>query len=282
MVIKIWSVASLMKQIISRLLKISTFVLYYLVATNSAAKGQVTSDGTLTTPTQVVTPSGNVFEINGGTTAGENLFHSFQDFSILNGQEVNFNNSESIANIISRVTGGNISNIDGLIRTMGEANLFLINPSGIMFGPNASLSIGGSFYASSADAILFEDGTVFSAKNPQQQPLLTINVPFGLQLGQNPGAIINRSRANSQFGEFEAGLELTGDNTLAFIGGDITIDNGILTLGGGRIELGGLAEPGIIEINDDGSLKFPEGIVRSNIILTTVARAAVGGEGEAS
>ena len=112
----------------------------------TATQAQLTSDGTVNTQ---VNQNGNVAEITGGETRGGNLFHSFQDFSIQTGNEAFFK-------------GGNISNIDGAIRANGSASLFLINPAGIVFGENASLNLGGSFYGSTADSILFEDGE-FSA-----------------------------------------------------------------------------------------------------------------------
>lgn len=87
------------------------------------------------------------------------------------------------------MTGGNISHIDGEISAKGNANLFLINPAGIIFGKNTSLSIGGSFVATTANTIKFADGTEFSATKLSQSPLLTMSVPIGLQLGQNSGKI---------------------------------------------------------------------------------------------
>ena len=75
----------------------------------------------------------------------------------------------------------------------GEANLFLINPNGILFGEGARLDIGGSFLATTAESILFNDNNEFSAVNPNDPPLLTINTPIGLQLGNNSGEIINRA-----------------------------------------------------------------------------------------
>ncbi|MEM6404445.1 MAG: filamentous hemagglutinin N-terminal domain-containing protein, partial [Cyanobacteria bacterium P01_D01_bin.116] len=106
------------------------------------ALSQVTSDGTTNT---TVSPNGNNFDILNGIQKGNNLFHSFTEFSIPTGSSATFNNSTDVENIINRVTGGNISNIDGLIKANGNANLFLINPSGIVFGENAALNIGGSF-----------------------------------------------------------------------------------------------------------------------------------------
>ncbi|MEN9519647.1 MAG: hypothetical protein RLZZ381_2235, partial [Cyanobacteriota bacterium] len=87
-------------------------ILGYFCATNNPASAQITSDGTVNTQ---VTENGNTAEITGGERSGDNLFHSFQDFSVETGNEASFLNANDIANIFSRVTGGNISNIDGLI-----------------------------------------------------------------------------------------------------------------------------------------------------------------------
>jgi filamentous hemagglutinin family protein len=97
-----------------------------------------------------VTPNGLALEITGGSIVGNNLFHSFSGFSIPNGGIADFLTDPAIANILARVTGGSPSDIQGLIRAGGNANLFLINPNGIYLGQNAQLDLGGSFVATTA------------------------------------------------------------------------------------------------------------------------------------
>jgi filamentous hemagglutinin family protein len=228
------------------------------LATTSPGTAQIAPDNTLPT---TVTQSGNQFEITGGIPVGNNLFHSFREFSIPTGNQAFFNNSanlSSITNIITRVTGGSISNIDGLIRENYGANFVLINPSGINFGANAQLSIGGSFLASTASSLKFADGSEFSATNPQAASPLTISVPLGLQFGQNPGAIRvqgtghNLTVANPIFSPVtrggSAGLAVSSGQTLALIGGEVRLEGGTLTAPSGRIELGS-AGSGMVRVN---------------------------------
>ncbi len=211
------------------------------------AVAQVTSDGTTNT---TVNPNGNNFDILNGIQKGNNLFHSFKEFSIPTGASATFNNSNDVVNIINRVTGGNISNIDGLIKASGNANLFLINPAGIIFGENASLDIGGSFFGSTAESILFEDGFEFSAVNPEEKPLLTVSLPVGLQMGTNSGNItalgnghqLSTSPREINRNNNTEGLRVQPGRTLALIGGDVTLTGAILTAEEGRIELGSVRE----------------------------------------
>ncbi|MGK7903330.1 MAG: filamentous hemagglutinin N-terminal domain-containing protein [Hormoscilla sp.] len=218
---------------------------------SGATVAQIVPDATLPLNT-TVTQQGGTFTIEGGTTATRNLFHSFREFSVPTGDSAFFNNGAEISNIISRVTGGKISNIDGLIRANGTANLFLINPNGILFGPNARLDIGGSFLGSTADSLLFDDGKVFSATEPQTSPLLTINVPIGLQYGPSPGSIrvegtghnlttfggIDAGFSPFDLGSGNAGIEVSPGKTIILVGGDVILAGGTLTAESGRISLG--------------------------------------------
>jgi filamentous hemagglutinin family protein len=212
---------------------------------------QITPDASLPSNTLVKSEE-NTNNIEGGTQSGTSLFHSFKDFSIPNGSTAYFNNTPNIQNIFSRVTGKSISNIDGLIRANGTANLFLINPNGIVFGENARLDIGGSFLASTADSIKFDNQFEFSAKNPQSPPLLKVNIARGLEFGINPGAIkvqgaghtIQGSDFNFPFdaSKFTNGLQVNPGKTLALLGGDISLEGGILSTINGNIEIGGIAQ----------------------------------------
>lgn len=221
------------------------------IAPFNGADAQIVPDSTLTNNSRI-REQDKIRIIEGGTQAGRNLFHSFQEFSVPTGLTAHFNNAANIQNIISRVTGNSVSNIDGLIRANGTANLFLLNPKGIIFGPNASLNIGGSFVGSTASSLNFADGINFSATNPET-PLLTVSVPLGLQVGNNPGSIINQSQASDRDGKV-VGLQVQPGKTLALVGGEILLSGGYLTAAGlrsagGRIELGSLAGPGLVTLN---------------------------------
>jgi filamentous hemagglutinin family protein len=178
---------------------------------------QITPDTTLGAEGSRITPGTNVQGlpaelIEGGALRETNLFHSFSEFNVNNGQRVYFANPTGIENIFSRVTGNNVSNILGTLGVNGNANLFLLNPNGIIFGSNARLDINGSFLATTANSFQFPGGTQFSATNPQAPPLLSINVPLGVQYGSQPGTIVN-----------------TGNLT---VGQDLTLAAGTLNLQG--------------------------------------------------
>ncbi|PSB65666.1 hypothetical protein C7B79_04420 [Chroococcidiopsis cubana CCALA 043] len=238
---------------------------------------QLRPDNTLDVDNSIVNSSPDGIDtISGGATRGSNLFHSFEQFSIPNGRAALFDNGANIQNILTRVTGGSRSEIDGILAARGTANLFLLNPNGILFGQNASLNIGGSFIATTANSINFADGTQFSATPGTGTPLLTVSVPLGLQFGVNPGNMINRANG--------VGLQVDAGRTLALIGGNVSLEGGDLTAAGGRVELGAVAAPGVVGLNADNNnirFIFPTDLTLSDISLTNGAfidvRAGGGG-----
>ncbi len=194
----------------------------------SPVNSQVVSDNTLTVTTTVTSNDKLNFFITNGTKVGTNLFHSFQDFSIPNNGSAVFSNPASIINIIGRVTGNQSSFIDGLLQVTGQANLFFINPNGIIFGKNASFDMSGSFLATTANSIRFADGQLFSATPQSTDSLLTITVPVGLQFGTRANAIAIQ----------QSTLSLSPERTLGFLGGDLSLVRANVSVPGGRIELG--------------------------------------------
>ncbi len=226
-----------------------------LLATLSSALGlspvqaqSISADGTLNT---VVSRSGNAFSITNGTAAGRNLFHSFQEFSIPTGGSATFNlvNTPGVSTIFSRVTGTNGSNIDGLVRTIGSSNpvnLFLMNPNGIIFGPNARLNLTGSLIGTTASTIHFQDGVTFNTATPA--PLLTIALPIGLQFNTAPAPIqVNGTghrftttsvlAPTTRPNALPPGLIVNPAQTIALVGGAIDLNGGSLSAFGGRIAL---------------------------------------------
>lgn len=227
------------------------------------AFAQLTPDSSLGMErSQVIPFNQNNDIIGGGAARDTNLFHSFQDFNVGVGRGVFFANPQGITNIFSRVTGGNSSNIFGRLGVLGDANLFLINPNGILFGENAQLDIQGSFLGTTANSLVFPNGVEFSATNPQGLPLLSINVPIGLQFGSQTGSISSQAVGTLNVG--------TG-NTLALLGGDIALDGSFLFTPNGQVKLGAVSGDSNVGLNVNGSnlsFQFPENVGRAPINLT--------------
>ena len=225
--------------------------------------------------------------IEGGARRGANLFHSLSQFSVLQGRGAYFANPVGIQNIFSRVTGTGRSNIDGRLGVLGDANLFLINPNGIVFGRNATLDVGGSFIGTTANGLQFGDRGFFNATNPEvPSDLLTVN-PSAFLFNQIPvGNIANSSIAPTgtvtPSGIPISGLRVPDGQNLLLVGGDVTLDGGELFAPGGRIELGGLAQPGTINLETHGNvlrLNVPVARLRSDVRLENQALIVVSGAG---
>ncbi|MEG4319297.1 MULTISPECIES: S-layer family protein [unclassified Microcoleus] len=235
------------------------FAIFYLCLFPVRALGQIIPDGSLGAESSRIVPD-NINNlpsdiITGGATRGSSLFHSFQEFNVGEGRGAYFTNPSGIANIFTRVTGGNPSNILGTLGVQGNANLFLLNPRGLVFGPNARLDLGGSFIGSSAAGVVFNNGFEFSAANPNAVPLLAINIPVGLRFRDNPGTIVNQSTAAVEGKPLfppelplsnNVGLAVAPGQTLSLIGGDIQLPGGNLTASTGQINLGSVASPGLV------------------------------------
>ena len=163
---------------------------------------------------------------------GSNLFHSFSEFNLTSSESATFSGPASIANILSRVTGGNPSNIDGLMRsTIEGANLYFLNPHGVFFGENAQIDVSGSFVVSTADYLKLKDGGVFHGLDSSMD-MLTSSPPsaFGF-LGADAAPI-----------EFVGNEILVADGeSFAAVGGDITVDGAEIKVPGGHVHLTSVA-----------------------------------------
>jgi len=200
----------------------------------SVAQAQVTLDGTLG-PAGPLSGPNYAIPAEVGQQHGGNLFHSFGQFSIQQGESATFSGPNSVNNIIGRVTGGQVSTIDGLLRsTIPGANLYLLNPAGLLFGPNAALDVSGSFHASTADYLRLGEGGRFEALTPGTSVLTVAPVEaFGF-LGDAPGRIDIR-------GSY---LHGAGGQTLSLIGGDITLTNATVYAPAGRLNVAAVGSAG--------------------------------------
>ncbi len=250
------------------------------------AQAQVTPDGSL--QTHVTSSSPGQFTIRGGTALGENLFHSFSDFSIPSGGVAVFQSGAAIETIFSRVTGTTVSEIDGLLRTPSRTSLYFLNPNGILFGPNAILNIGGSFVGTTADGVQFADGSIFSASgtrddslHSQGSSLLTIQ-PSALEFTRATPAPISQQSQLEFFGQ-TIGLNVSPHNSLILAGGTIDLPGGAMSSLGGHLELVSLAEAGTLPLVEAGSsqsihplqTQVPDSLRLGDITLSQDAQIAV-------
>lgn len=259
----------------------------------SVVTAQTTPDDTLGSESSTVTVEDDLTSlIEGGAVRGNNLFHSFLEFNIEEGNAAYFANPDGIANILTRVTGNNVSKIFGTLGVNGTANLFLLNPNGIIFGENAALDINGSFLATTADSYVFGSDFAYGVSNPDSPPLLTINIPIGLQFGSKSADIrVEGKGSNLDANPFDGsivrnfrtpGLQTPANHTLALVGGQLDLEGGNLTSEAGRIELGSVAETGLVSIlpTDNGFTFGYEDIDRfGDVNLVKAASVDVSGSG---
>jgi filamentous hemagglutinin family protein len=202
------------------------------------AQAQITPGGSGTVVNQV----GHQFNITGGTQSGRNLFHSFYQFGLNQGQVANFFSNPAIANILARVNGGSVSYINGLIQVLGgNSNLFLMNPAGIIFGPHASLNVPASFTATTADRIMFAGGT-FNAYGDNQYSQL-VGEPIGFVFSSSkPGIILN-----------EGNLQVNPGQSLNLLAGQV-INTGTLTAPGGSVSVTAVPGERWVRLSQPGHL----------------------------
>jgi filamentous hemagglutinin family protein len=228
--------------------RISALAFLLTTTSLSPALGQVATDGTLGPKVNL---SGNDIEVgaNLGQIRGQNLFHSFERFGVQTNGKVTFTGPGGLNNVISRVTGGQTSTIDGtLASTVPGADIYLVNPSGVVFGPNARLDVPGSFHASTADELRFKDGAVFSALDPAGSQL-SVAAPqaFGFLGDKRSKITVNQSL-----------LEVKEGKTLSLVGGDVEINGnnepletrraGLVRAPAGRVHIAAAGGPASVNI----------------------------------
>lgn len=218
------------------------------IASGTVSHGQIVPDSSLGTTVRV-RPGGEQLLINGGVERGDILFHSLQEFNIAPEETAYFVNPPATELILTRVTGDNTSNLLGRLGVLGTADLFLINPNGFVFGPQSSLDMGGSFIASTASGVVFGDEFIFSATTLDRPPMLTVNVPSGLQFGQQPSPILYQDGVDTP----SQGLRVEPGRTLALVGGALNFQRATLEATRGRIELGSVAGAGQVSVLPQGA-----------------------------
>jgi filamentous hemagglutinin family protein len=212
-----------------------------------SARAQIVTDGSVGPALALTGPNFQISE-RLGQTRGQNLFHSFQDFNLARGEAATFSGSPSIANILARVTGGRFSSIDGALNSsIAGANLYFINPNGILFGPNAQINVGGSFVSTTADFVRLQGGGVFNASNPSATTLTSAPVSaFGFLGPQAAPIVVNGSL-----------LGVSAGKSLSLIGGNMSLGNTLLFAEKGQVNLVSVASPGEVVLDGTDSKSTP-------------------------
>ncbi len=261
------------KTLLSLLAVTGAFLTAEITSAQSLPPSVRTPEADKTLGTQV-SGNGNNFNITGGLNRGQTLFHSFKDFSIPTGGAANFNNPAGTRDIISRVTGGLFSDINGTLNSNG-ANFLLINPNGVVFGPNARLNVGKAFAASTASGVDLVDGQgrqVTFGTNPNgDAPLLTINPNVFFNVSQlNMGAKVPGNAAIINYGTLQNQTNNSGQY-IGLIGGTVILNGkyggGKIVAPGGRVDLVGLNSAGTVTTNDRGLLFSSDSLLRGDVSL---------------
>ena len=238
-------------------------------------------DGSLGTRVNLFAPGAAT--VDGGTEIGPNLFHSFESFDIETGELVYFASPMATETIFSRVTGASASTIDGVVGTFGsDASLFLINPSGVAFGPNASLDVQGSFVATTADTVALGETGFFSTAGAADS-LLAVD-PSALLFSDAPAGIFNQARAVRPSavvpGAIRSGLEVPPGEMLGLVGGEIVFDGGEAIASGGTVAIAALADAGRVGLSlDEARLTLPQNAGRGDISIANFSRIETIGDG---
>ena len=224
--------------------KIKIALLLQLLLIAQPIHAAITLDGTLGRSGAIAGPKYAITS-DLGKQAGTNLFHSFSTFNLVIGDVATFSGPTNVSNIISRVTGGSASSIDGTLKsTISGANMYFLNPAGIMFGPNSSLDISGSFHVSTADYLKLGSDGRFDVATPANSVLTTAPPSaFGFVAAKPAGITVAGSI-----------LQVPDSMTQSLIAGDISVSSGVINgstygalvkaPGGGRLNLVSVASPG--------------------------------------
>ncbi|MEM9218528.1 MAG: filamentous hemagglutinin N-terminal domain-containing protein [Cyanobacteria bacterium P01_F01_bin.150] len=242
--------------------------------------------------TQIVNNGETIF-IEGGAFRGNTLFHSFEEFNIRTGEQVYFN-SDNVEQIFSRITGNNTSLIDGVLGSVGNADVYIINPNGIVFGANASLDVNGSFFATTATTAFFESGIEYSTEMPKSvPPLLRVRGDIGFRY-QRPTSTIELFGRGHRLqlvddvsynpfvnaGEMTDGLNVPVGESITLIGGSVIFEGGILAAPSGDIVIGALGL-GEILVNTDQA--YRSDVIKGGIVsLSDLSLIDVSGVGRGS
>ena len=271
---------------------LGTLVAVGLLLQSAITQAQITLDGTIKPGAQSGPLTGPNFVIpfSAGESKGNNLFHSFGQFNVPSNQTATFKGPASIANVISRVTGGEPSSIFGRIDSktdMPAANFFLLNPSGVLIGAGASLNIGGAFRVSTAGCLRAaganclspDDGTKLKFfVDPSRQSVLTADTPaaFGF-LTANPVRISVDGST----------LQVAKSQTLSLIGGDapfpgqsdrgLNIKGSTLSAPGGQVQIVSAGAAG--EVTLSPNLSVPTGMRLGQLDISGKSTLDVSGTG---